>query len=133
MKKGEIEKFTLRVIAGAVRRDDLPTVRAALSEMIGATLDVSGKVQKVVKREGQEKLVIEPDEMSGFVVFAYFLGKLDTLKAAKVRKGSAVSLRGKLASFGASAVCVDNCKLDQVRAQKKGNCINLQPKKRNKK
>jgi hypothetical protein len=120
MKKGSIEKFSLKVIAAAVSREDLPMVRAALSGMIGAMLDVSGKVQKVVKREGQEKLVIEPGDVPGFVVFADFRGELEMLRKVKVRKGSPVTICGKFVSFGASAVCVNECKLDKVGLQKKG-------------
>jgi hypothetical protein len=120
MKKGSIEKFTLRAIAAAVSREDLPMVRAVLSGMIGATLDVSGKVQKVVKREGQEKLVIEPGDVPGFTVFADFSDRSEMLRKVKVRKGSLVSVRAKFVSFGASAVCVNECKLDKVGLQKKG-------------
>lgn len=120
MRKGTIEKFSLKAIAGAVSRSDLSAVRDALSGMIGAVLDASGRVQKVVKREGQCKLVIEPGDVPGFVVYASFPGGFENLRKPKIRKGSAVSVRGRLASFGTSAICLDGCKLQQVATQKKG-------------
>ena len=128
MRKGTIEKFSLKVIAGAVSRSDLAAVRDALSGMIGAVLDASGRVQKVVKREGQCKLVIEPGDVPGFVVFADCPGELETVRNSKIRKGAAVSVRGKLASFGTSAICLDGCKLDQVGSQKKGKAEKLKNK-----
>ncbi len=120
MKKGSIEKFSLKVIADAVSRDDVSRARVNLSRLVGAVLDVSGKVQKVVKREGQEKLVIEPGDVPGFTVFADFSNQAEMLRKVKVRKGSLVSVRAKFVSFGASAVCVNECKLDKVGLQKKG-------------
>jgi hypothetical protein len=48
----------------------LPLVKSPLPFAVGAVLDVAGKVQKVVKRDGQCKLVIEPGNAPGFVVFA---------------------------------------------------------------
>ena len=128
MRKGTIEKFSLKVIAGAVSRSDLAAVRDALSGMIGAVLDASGRVQKVVKREGQCKLVIEPGDVPGFVVFADCPGELETVRNSKIRKGAGVSVRGKLASFGTSAICLDGCKLDQVGSQKKGKAEKLKNK-----
>jgi hypothetical protein len=113
MKNGSIEKFSLRAIAGAVSRDDLPMVRAALSQTIGAVLDVSGKVRKFVRREGVCRLVIEPGDVPGFVVFADCRTDAETVRNSKIRKGSLVSVRGKLASFGASAVCLSDCRLSQ--------------------
>jgi hypothetical protein len=70
MSIGKIEKFGLKAIADALDGSDVLTARDSLSELVGAAVDVSGKVQKVVKRNGQCKLVIEPSDVSGFVVFA---------------------------------------------------------------
>ncbi len=120
VKKGSIEKFSLKVIADAVSRDDVSRARVNLSQLVGAVLEVSGKVQKVVKREGQEKLVIEPGDVPGFTVFADFSNQAEMLRKVKVRKGSPVTICGKFVSFGASAVCVNECKLDKVGLQKKG-------------
>ncbi len=88
-----------------------PLVKSLLPFVVGAVLDVAGKVQKVVRRDGQCKLIIEPGNAPGFVVFADFSEKSETLKKAKIRKGSLVSVRGKFQSFGASAVCLSDCHL----------------------
>jgi hypothetical protein len=120
MGKGKFERFSLAAIADALDGSDVATARRSLSAVVGAMLDVSGKVQKVVKREGQEKLVIEPGDVPGFTVFADFSNQAEMLRKVKVRKGSLVSVRAKFVSFGASAVCVNECKLDKVGLQKKG-------------
>jgi hypothetical protein len=120
MRKTEIEKFSIKAIAGAVSRSDLAVVRSALFEMIGAVLDVSGKVRKVAKREGVCRLVIEPGDVPGFIVFADCRGDAENLRNHKIRKGSLVSVRGNLQSFGAMAVSLDDCKLHQVATLKKG-------------
>jgi hypothetical protein len=111
MGKGTVEKFGLRAIADAVRGSDVATARGNLSQLVGAAVEVSGKVQQRVKRDGQCKLVIEPGDVPGFVVFADFSEKSETLKKAKIRKGSSVSVRGKFQTFGASAVCLSGCRL----------------------
>ncbi len=118
MKKGTVEKFGLRAIADAVKRSDVGSARADLLQLVGAAVDVSGMVQKRVRREGECKLVIQPDDESGFVVFADFSEKSETLKKAKIRKGSAVRVKGKLQTFGALAVCLSDCRL-QLFAIKK--------------
>ncbi len=111
MGRGKIEKFGLEAIADALEGSDVATARDGLSELVGAAVEVSGTVQKRVKRDGQCKLVIEPDaSASGFVVFADFSEKSETLKKAKIRKGSRVSVRGKFQTFGASAVCLSDCR-----------------------
>lgn len=109
--KGMIEKFGLRAIADALEGSDVATARGSLSELVGAAVDVSGKVQKRVKREAQCKLVIQPDDESGFVVFADCWSDAETVRNSKIRKGSSVRIKGKLQSFGASAVCLSDCRL----------------------
>jgi hypothetical protein len=111
MGRGKIEKFGLKAIADALGGSDVATARGSLSELVGAAVDVSGKVQKRVKREGQCKLVIQPDDESGFVVFADCWSDAETVRNSKIRKGSAVRIKGKLQSFGASAVCLSDCRL----------------------
>jgi hypothetical protein len=111
MKKGTLEKFSVTAIKAAVSNSDLQTARSVLVFAVGSAVDVSGKVLKRVKRAGECKLVIEPGDVPGFVVFADFSEKSETLKKAKIRKGSPVSVRGKLASFGALAVCLSECRL----------------------
>jgi len=110
MKKGTIEKFGLQAIADAVKRSSVPSARVGLSQLVGAAVDVSGTIQKVVKRDGKCKLVIEPGDVRGFVVFADCRADEKTVISRKIRKVSFVSVRGKLASFGASAVCLADCR-----------------------
>jgi hypothetical protein len=137
-KREGLEKFGVRTIADAVDRFGVGAARERFAGMIGAVaLDVSGVVAKVVKREGEEKLVIEPGDVPGFVVFAVFPGGLENLTkpyflkaeklkklknksvfGVKIRKGSTVTISGKLASFGASAVCLNDCRFAEVRAKK---------------
>jgi hypothetical protein len=83
-----------------------------LSAVVGAVVGVSGKVQKRVKREGQCKLVIEPGaSVPGFIVFADCRTDEKAVISRKIRKGSFVSIRGKFQTFGASAVCLSDCRL----------------------
>ena len=112
MKLPKIEKFSLRTIADKVAKSDsLQAARLELARFCGAVLEVSGKVQKRVKRDAQCKLVIEPGDVPGFVVFADCLPDAEKVEARKIRKGSAVSVRGRLRSFGSSAVCLVGCRL----------------------
>jgi hypothetical protein len=100
MGKGKLERFSLAAIAKAVSGSDIETARRSLSAVVGAAVDVSGKVQKVVKRDGC-KLVIEPSNVLGFVVFADCLSDAETVRASKIRRNSSVRLKGKLQTFGA--------------------------------
>jgi hypothetical protein len=120
MGKGKFERFTLAAIADALDGSDVETARRSLSAVVGAVVEVSGKVRKRVKRDGQCKLVIEPGaSVPGFVVFADFSEKSETIKSAKIRKGSGVAVRGKFSTFGAVAVCLVDCQLQQPATQKK--------------
>jgi hypothetical protein len=111
VKKGTVEKFGLKAIADALSGSDLPLARLKLSFAVGAAVEVSGKVQKCAKREGLFRLVIEPGDVLGFVVFADCLSDVETVIKCKIRKGSLVRVKGKLKSFGASAVCLSDCRL----------------------
>ncbi len=109
MKKPAIEKFDLATIADALTRfDDLPSARSSLSFACGSVLDIAGKVQKVVRRDGQYKLVIEPDDATSLIVFALCHKEAETVK---IRKGSAVRIRGKFQTFGSAAVCLSECRI----------------------
>jgi hypothetical protein len=114
MKKGTIEKFGLKAIADAVKRSDVRSARVDLSQLVGAAVDVSGKVQRRVKRGGECRLVIEPGDVPGFVVFADCRTDEKAVISRKLRKGSFVSIRGKFHTFGASAVCLSDCRLRNV-------------------
>jgi hypothetical protein len=113
MGKGTVEKFGLKAIADALARAaDVQSARENLSKLVNSVVEVSGKVQKRVKRDGQCKLVIEPGEsFPGFVVFADCWSDAETVTNSKIRKGSRVSVRGKLLAFGSSAVCLSDCRL----------------------
>jgi hypothetical protein len=113
VKKGTIEKFTLTTIADALRGSDVESARGSLSQLVGAAVDISGKVQKRVKRDGQCKLVIQPgaEGVPGFVVFADCGADAETVTNSKIRKGSPVAVRGKFRTFGALAVCLTDCRL----------------------
>ncbi len=111
MGRGKIEKFGLKAIADAVRGSDVLTARVGLSAVVGAVVEVSGTVQKRVRREGECKLVIEPDDVPGFVVFADCISDAAEVTARKIRKGSSVSVRGKFETVGAKAVCLSDCRL----------------------
>jgi hypothetical protein len=111
MGKGTLEKFTLTTIAKAVSGSGVAKAREDLSELVGAAVDISGTVQKLVKRDGQCKLVIESGDTAGFVVFADCLTDAEKVAARKIRKGSSVRVKGKFQTFGALAVCLSDCRL----------------------
>jgi hypothetical protein len=112
MKKPKLEKFGLVAIQTVLTNTDIETARKSLAFAVGAVVDVSGKVQKLVKREGQCKLVIEPGaSVPGFIVFADCRTDEKAVISRKIRKGSSVRVKGKLLTFGASAVCLSGCRL----------------------
>jgi ribosome-associated protein YbcJ (S4-like RNA binding protein) len=112
MSKPRIETFGLAAIQTVLSNaTDLQTARKSLAFAVGAAVDVSGKVQKVVKRNGQCKLVIEPGDVPGFVVFADCLTDAETVRNSKIRKGSLVRVKGKFQTFGALAVNLSDCRL----------------------
>lgn len=112
MRKLTVEKFGLCAIRDALTKFDLAGARNALSLAVDANLDVSGKVQKLDRRGGEQcKLVIESSDASSFIVFADCLPDAENVKRHQIRKGSLVSVRGKLQAFGASAVNLIGCRL----------------------
>jgi primosomal replication protein N len=121
MGKGTVEKFGLKAIADAVSGSGVVTARDRLSQLVGAVVEVSGTVQKRVRREGECKLVIEPGDVPGFVVFADCISDAETVRNSKIRKGSSVRVKGKLQTFGAKAVCLSDCQLQRFATLKKEN------------
>jgi hypothetical protein len=112
MKKPKLEKFGLAAIQTVLTNADIETARKSLAFAVGASVDVSGTVQQRVKREGQCKLVIEPGASApGFIVFADCRTDEKAVISRKIRKRSFVSIRGKFQTFGASAVCLSDCRL----------------------
>jgi hypothetical protein len=110
MSKPKIETFGLTAIQTVMSNSDIETARNSLAFAVGATVSASGIVQKVVKRNGACKLVIAPDNVK-LTVFADCLTDAETVISRKIRKNSNVSITGKLQSFGALSVCLDNCRL----------------------
>ncbi len=131
VKKGTIEKFGLRAIADALNGSDVATARENLSKLVNSAVEVSGTVQKRVKRDGQCKLVIQPGDVPGFVVFADCRTDAETVTNSKIRKGSSVAVRGKFQTFGAAAVCLSDCRLQQLATQKKKSSRKFALKKEN--
>lgn len=128
MGKPEVKKLSLETIVETVRRlSDVEAARSVLPFAVGAVLIVSGRVEKVVKRDGQCKLVIESGEVSGFFIFADCPGELENLTKLHIRRNSRVTVRGSLVSFGNRAINLSACrcsvavgaKLEQVGTQKK--------------
>jgi hypothetical protein len=111
MKKTTLEKFSVSAIAEQIGAVGVESARSVLAFALGSVLDVGGKVQKVVKRDGLCRLVIESDNAPGFVIFADCPGELEKIKAQKIRKGSLCSIRGRLHWFGGRAVCLSDCRL----------------------
>jgi hypothetical protein len=113
MKKGTLEKFSVSAVADQIGAVGVESARENLSKLVNSVVEVSGKVQKRVKRDGQCKLVIQPGDVPGFVVFADCLTDAETVINSKIRKGSSVRVKGKLLTFGASAVCLSDCRLQK--------------------
>ncbi len=111
MKKKTLEKFSVLAMADQIGAVGVEPSRSVLAFALGSVLDVGGKVQKVVKREGLCRLVIESDNAPGFVIFADCTSDAKTVRDSKIRKGSSVAVRGKLRSFGSAAVCLSDCRL----------------------
>jgi hypothetical protein len=110
MRKSKIETFGLTAIQTSVSNSDIETVRTALCFAAGANMTITGKVEKRVKRDEQCKLLINPDNATMRVI-ADCKGDENAIISRKIRKGSRVSVCGKLQSFGASAVCLSECRL----------------------
>ena len=85
MGRGKIEKLGLKTIADALDGSDVLTARDRLSAFVGAVMDVSGKVQKRVKRDGQCKLVNEPGDVFGFIVFSDCISDAESVISLKIR------------------------------------------------
>ncbi len=84
-------------------------IKSPMPFVVGAVLDICGKVQKVVKRDEQCKLVIQPGDALAFTVFADCLNDAEEIQSRKIQKGSLVSIRGKFQTYGAMAVCLEDC------------------------
>ncbi len=110
MRKLEVEKFSLQTIKSALSLSDLESARADLSFAVGASLEVSGRVVKMVRRDARYKMVIETGADTDLTIFANF----SRAQKKKLRKGAAVLIRGTFQTFGLSAVCLSDCRLRNV-------------------
>jgi DNA-binding GntR family transcriptional regulator len=112
MKKPKIEAFGLTAIQTTVSNSDIEAARNSLAFAVGAAVGASGVVLKRVKRNEQCKLVIAPDNVQ-LTVFADCKSDEQRVISRKIRKNSKVSIIGKLQTFGASAVCLSDCRLQK--------------------
>jgi hypothetical protein len=110
MKKQQIKTISLSRIQTSVTRSDIETARQSLAFAIGASVDVSGVVLKRVKRSGECKLIINPDN-AAMQIIADCKGDEETVISRKIRKRAKVSITGKLLSFGNQSVCLADCHL----------------------
>ena len=110
MRNPTINKLTIGTTAETIRRSDLKAARVELAFAVGAAVEVSGTVRKIVKRDGESKLTIQPGDVPGFVVFADCPGELKKPRKTKIRKGVVVTVRGKVQTVGATAVCLSDCR-----------------------
>jgi primosomal replication protein N len=110
MRKQKIKTIGLTAIEMSVTGADIETARAALCFAVGATVNVTGKVEKRVRRSELCKLVINPNNAT-MRVFADCKADEQSVIKRGLRKGSTVSVVGNLQSFGSSAVCLSDCRL----------------------
>jgi primosomal replication protein N len=109
MKQKKIQTIGLAAIQMSVTRSDIETARQSLAFAIGASVDVLGVVVKRVKRSGDCKLIINPDN-AAMQIIADCKADEKTVIGRKIRKGSTVTLHGKLQSFGYQSVCLADCR-----------------------
>jgi hypothetical protein len=110
MSKPKLETFGLMAIQAVLTNSDIETARQSLAFAVGASVDVSGVVLKRVKRSGECKLIINPDN-AAIQIIADCLIDAETIISRKIRKKSKVSITGRLQSFGNQSVCLSDCRL----------------------
>jgi hypothetical protein len=110
MRKPKINTIGLGTIQTSVTRTGIETARKSLAFAVGASMDVSGVVLKRVRRSGECKLVINPDN-AALQIIADCLIDAENIISRKIRKKSKVSITGRLQSFGNQSVCLSDCRL----------------------
>jgi hypothetical protein len=108
MSKRKLEKFGLQAIQTVVNNSDVHQARESLAFAIGSRVEVVGRVMKVVTRNGQSKLFIQPFGES-LTVFADCSNEVDTVGTLK--RGAKVKIIGKLAAFGLHSANLSDCRL----------------------
>jgi hypothetical protein len=115
MKTKPQKTIALEEIKKALTECNVLEARLRLSDKVGASLTVRGRVEKVARREDKLKLLVEAFGLpSRIMVIADFNDEAEKthVREAKIRKSSTVSVQGKLTSFGALAVCLSDCRLN---------------------
>jgi aspartyl/asparaginyl-tRNA synthetase len=110
MKQKKIQTIGLSTIETTVSNSDIETARTALSFALGASMTITGRVEKRVKRNELCKLLINPDNATMQVIADCKVDEQIVI-SRKIRKGSTVTLHGRLLSFGANAVCLSDARL----------------------
>lgn len=82
------------------KSDSITDARQTLTKAIGAVLTATGKVLKTKKTEPVKFAIIAEDSKQNVLIFAETALTQEQARAQKLRKGSKVSISGKLVSFG---------------------------------
>lgn len=101
--------FSFSAIRNELAVSDLTQARLSLAFAVGSMMGVSGRVLKRVSRDELCRLVVAQGDASGFIIIADCSTDAATVTSRKIRKGSSVSLTGKLQTFGRLAVCLSDC------------------------
>jgi predicted PP-loop superfamily ATPase len=117
MKNNKIKTIGLTTIETSVSNSDIETARESLAYAIGATVGVTGVVLKRIRRDNECRLFIAPDN-NRLTVFADCASDAQTVISRKIRKGSKVSITGKLLTFGHQSVNLSDCRLQGKTAMK---------------
>jgi primosomal replication protein N len=112
MKQKKIKTISLSRIQTTTRNSDIETARTALSFALGATMTVTGKVEKRVKRNELCKLLINPNNATMQVIADCKTDEASVI-TRKIRKNSNVTIHGKLLSFGSQSVCLTDCRIEK--------------------
>ena len=110
MRKQKLEKFGLAAIQKVVSNSDIHEARELLAFAIGSSVSVSGMVLKLVKRNNQCKLFIQPYD-EPLTVFADCSDEAEAVTTLKIKRGSRVKILGRLQSFGFQSVNLSDCRL----------------------
>jgi riboflavin synthase alpha subunit len=110
MRKLKLEKFGLAAIQKVVSNSDIHAARELLAFAIGSSVSVSGVVLKLIKRNDQCRLFIQPHGEQ-LTVFTDCAAETDNVASLKIKRGSKVKILGKLEAFGFLSVNLTDCRL----------------------
>ncbi len=108
------QTITLETILNTLDAHELEEARKILYAQKSARMNISGTVEKVIKRHGGLKLYLKPDglpEGRNFMIFADFTDEREQtkVKAAKVKKRAQIALTGDFSTAGVMAISIKNC------------------------